>query len=183
MRPPSHLRQPMRLLNKQLRKTSPRQKLSLHRLPRLMPRLVAKNSTPCAVCHSVDEGGAARVGPNLFAVYGQPAGQRDGFAFSPALRDSGLTWDDQTLDAFIENPQTLVARNRMAYPGQRDAQKTRQYHRVYKDAAALSGLEPVRDSVKIGTALDCCLSRDRTGKPVSTFPDHALDVVARFFTV
>lgn len=82
-----------------------------------------KEFNACAVCHSVDEGGAARVGPNLFGVYGQPAGQRDGFAYSPALRDSGLTWDDETLDAFIENPQTLVSRNRMAYPGQRDAQK------------------------------------------------------------
>lgn len=77
----------------------------------------------CAVCHSVDEGGAARVGPNLFGVYGQPAGQRDGFAYSPALIESGLVWDDATLDAFIANPQKLVSRNRMAYAGQRDAQK------------------------------------------------------------
>jgi len=82
-----------------------------------------KDFNACAVCHSVDEGGAARVGPNLFGVYGQAAGQREGFAFSPAMRDSGLTWDDETLNAFIENPQGLVSRNRMAYPGQRDAQK------------------------------------------------------------
>ncbi len=77
----------------------------------------------CAVCHSAREGEAARVGPNLFGVYGQPAGQRDGFAYSRALIESGLVWDDATLDAFIENPQKLVSRNRMAYPGQRDAQK------------------------------------------------------------
>ena len=82
-----------------------------------------KDFNACAVCHSVDEGGAARVGPNLFGIYGEPAGQRDGFAYSQALRDSGLTWDDATLDAFMENPQALVRANRMAYAGQRDAEK------------------------------------------------------------
>ena len=82
-----------------------------------------KEFNACAVCHSVDEGGAARVGPNLFGIYGETAGQRDGFAYSPALRDSGLVWDDATLDAFIANPQGLVPKNRMAYPGQRDASK------------------------------------------------------------
>ena len=82
-----------------------------------------KDFNACAVCHSVREGDAARVGPNLFGIYGEAAGQREGFAYSPAMRDSGLTWDDETLDAFIENPRTLISGNRMAFPGQRDAAK------------------------------------------------------------
>lgn len=82
-----------------------------------------KDFNACAVCHSVGEGEAARVGPNLYGIYGQPAASRGGFAYSSALSEAGLTWDDETLDAFIANPGALVRGNRMAYAGQRDAQK------------------------------------------------------------
>ncbi len=101
--------------------------------PAAAPEAAAETASPvelgrkafnaCAVCHSVDEGGAARVGPNLYGVYGQPAASREGFAYSSALSSAGLTWDDETLDAFIANPGALVRGNRMAYAGQRDAEK------------------------------------------------------------
>ena len=77
----------------------------------------------CAVCHTVKEGDAHRVGPNLFGVVGHTAGTRDGFAYSKAMRESGIVWDDETLGSFIENPQMFLRGNRMAYAGQRDAEK------------------------------------------------------------
>lgn len=77
---------------------------------------------PCAVCHSVREGDNARVGPSLYGVYGREAGTLDGFAFSKAMTESGIAWNDETLDAFIENPQGFLRGNRMAFVGEKDAE-------------------------------------------------------------
>ncbi|WP_425408321.1 c-type cytochrome [Hyphococcus sp.] len=77
----------------------------------------------CAVCHTVNNGEAHRVGPNLFGIVGAEAGKQDGFAYSRAMAQSGVLWSDDNLDAFIENPQGFMRGNRMAYIGQRDAAK------------------------------------------------------------
>ncbi len=75
----------------------------------------------CAICHGMREGEASRVGPNLFGIYGRAAGALDDFAYSAALRDSDVIWDDASLDAFIENPRAFMPGNRMAYMGENDA--------------------------------------------------------------
>lgn len=77
----------------------------------------------CAACHVVQEGAPSRIGPNLYGVYGRRAGTGDGFAYSKALQNSEIVWDDETLNAFIENPQKYIRGNRMSYPGQPDAEK------------------------------------------------------------
>ncbi len=79
--------------------------------------------TECAVCHVVREGERSLVGPNLFGVYGRTAGSDPEFAYTDAMKNSGITWDDESLNAFLENPQALVRGNRMAYPGAKDAEK------------------------------------------------------------
>ena len=84
-------------------------------------------SASCAVCHSVkdpsDPGYSPLVGPSLFAVVGAPAGHVDNYSYSKAMRESGLTWDEATLEAFLENPQRTVPRTRMAYAGEPDPEK------------------------------------------------------------
>ena len=77
----------------------------------------------CAVCHTAKQGEGNRVGPNLFGIAGREAAQADGFAYSKALTESGLVWTDENLNAYIENPPAFLRGNRMAYAGQRDAQK------------------------------------------------------------
>ena len=77
----------------------------------------------CAVCHSVRAGEPARIGPNLFGVYGRAAGSDDGFAYSEAMRNAGIVWTDNNLDAFLENPQGFMRGNRMAFAGERNAEK------------------------------------------------------------
>ena len=57
----------------------------------------------CRTCHSIREGDH-RVGPSLHGIFGAKAGQRQGFQSSGAMKNSGLTWNEQTLDRFIENP-------------------------------------------------------------------------------
>jgi len=76
----------------------------------------------CAICHTADKGGEDKLGPNLWGVYGKKAGQGS-FAFSDALKSSGLTLDDATLNAWLENPRALVPGNRMSFPGLKDPAK------------------------------------------------------------
>lgn len=75
----------------------------------------------CAACHAVDPG-VNRVGPSLHGIYGRKAGAVEGFRYSPALANSGLVWNTETLDSFLENPRAFLRGNRMAYPGLRSEQ-------------------------------------------------------------
>jgi cytochrome c len=76
----------------------------------------------CKVCHSAERGNNG-IGPSLAGVYGTRAGQAKGFAFSTAMTGSGLTWDDATLDRFIEAPMKVVPGTRMTFPGIKDPAK------------------------------------------------------------
>lgn len=75
----------------------------------------------CASCHSAEKDGPRRSGPNLFGVVGKTAGTQPGFAYSKAMKDSGITWTPETLDAFLASPHKLVPGNRMGLPGINDA--------------------------------------------------------------
>lgn len=76
----------------------------------------------CKSCHAIAPG-KTLIGPSLAGVYGTGAGAVAGYAFSPALARSGLTWDDATLDKWLENPMKLVPGTAMTYAGQPDAAK------------------------------------------------------------
>ena len=56
-------------------------------------------------------------------VVGREAGSRDDFAYSTAMREAGVTWTEENLDQFLENPQQFIRGNRMAYAGERNADK------------------------------------------------------------
>jgi len=78
----------------------------------------AKILKRCAACHTVNQGGANKVGPNLWGVFGSTAGQREiGYKFSKAMKDSGIVWSEDTLSAYLENPKGFIPKNRMAFPG------------------------------------------------------------------
>ena len=70
----------------------------------------------CKACHSLEEG-KNKVGPSLYGVYGSAAGAVEGYKYSSALKDSGLTWDDATLDKYLEKPKDLIPKTKMAFPG------------------------------------------------------------------
>ncbi len=76
----------------------------------------------CVACHSV-EMGVTGLGPNLHGVVGRKAASLDKFYYSEALKASNLTWDEATLDKYIEKPMTLVPGNRMSFAGQADKAK------------------------------------------------------------
>lgn len=61
----------------------------------------------CRACHSA-EPGRNGVGPSLFGIVGTKAGDVPGYNFSPALKESGVTWDRQTLDTWLQGPMQMV---------------------------------------------------------------------------
>jgi cytochrome c len=71
----------------------------------------------CAACHKTDKGAPNGIGPNLFGVGGTKAGDVAGFAFSPAMKKSGLTWNKANLVKFIQAPQATVPGTRMPFAG------------------------------------------------------------------
>ena len=84
------------------------------------PEAGAKLFRQCKACHTVEPGGANRVGPNLYGVIDRPVASVDGFKYSSAMRDHGGNWDIERLDAFLEDPRKTVPRTRMSFRGLSD---------------------------------------------------------------
>lgn len=74
----------------------------------------------CMACHTPQKGGPNRVGPNLWDVYGSGIAEKESFTrYSPAFLEQkgSLIWDDEKLNAYLENPRTYIPKNRMAFVG------------------------------------------------------------------
>lgn len=70
----------------------------------------------CKVCHSLAEG-ENKIGPSLAAIVGRAAGTVADFAYSDAMKNSGLTWDEATLDQYLADPKGFLVGNKMAFAG------------------------------------------------------------------
>lgn len=72
----------------------------------------------CSECHNFDRGGAAMIGPNLYAIQGRPVASMADFNFSPALlAHKSQVWTVDTLSAWLKNPAAFAPGTRMAFDG------------------------------------------------------------------
>jgi cytochrome c len=69
-------------------------------------------TTHCSACHAT-EPGVNKIGPSLAGVVGRKSGSAPGFKYSPALKEANITWDEKTLDQFLQNPTGDVHGSRM----------------------------------------------------------------------
>lgn len=76
----------------------------------------------CKTCHVVDAG-VNRIGPSLAGIVGRAAGTVAGFNYTPANKNSGITWTEDKLFQYLEKPQRVVPGTKMAYAGLTDPQK------------------------------------------------------------
>jgi cytochrome c len=77
----------------------------------------------CAACHSL-EVNRSMTGPSLAELWQRRAGSLSSFPrFSPALKSSGMVWNDETLDTWLQDPQHIIPGNTMTFPGIKDAQQ------------------------------------------------------------
>ncbi len=73
----------------------------------------------CLTCHTFEEGGANKVGPNLWAIVNRPVASHEGFNYSDAMKAAGGEWTFDRLDAYLSDPKGYVPGNRMAFQGVR----------------------------------------------------------------
>ena len=72
----------------------------------------------CAACHTVNQGGANGIGPNLYATVGEGIGQgKGGFAFSDALKSKGGNWSFENLDHWLTSPREFAPGTKMTFAG------------------------------------------------------------------
>jgi cytochrome c len=77
----------------------------------------------CVACHSLKPE-QNMTGPSLAGIWGRKAGTLGSFdRYSPALKSSDIVWDENSLDAWLKSPQSLVPQNRMIFPGMSDARQ------------------------------------------------------------
>lgn len=75
----------------------------------------------CSACHTIEQGGANGIGPNLYEVMGATIGNHvPGYAYSPALMEKGGSWTWEDMDAWLKNPRGYADGTKMSFAGLSD---------------------------------------------------------------
>ncbi len=77
----------------------------------------AKLYSRCRACHTLEQGGQNKVGPNLWNIYGSKTASKEGFAYSKAMKAAGIIWDETTMDGYLKKPSTYMPGNKMTFIG------------------------------------------------------------------
>jgi len=76
-----------------------------------------KLAKKCTACHSFEEGGPAKVGPNLWNIVNASMARDGGFSYSGALAGKGGVWDYASLNGFLQKPKTWLSGTKMNFAG------------------------------------------------------------------
>ncbi len=82
-----------------------------------------KTFAQCRACHQVGPTAKNGVGPVLNGLFGRKAGTIEGYSYSPANKNSGLTWDEATFRDYIKDPRAKIPGTKMVYAGLKDEKR------------------------------------------------------------
>jgi cytochrome c len=140
----------------------------------------------CAACHTVNQGGANGIGPNLYATLGEGIAQgKAGFAFSDALKSVGGTWDFDKMNAWLTSPRKFAPGTKMTFAGLSNPQDranvllylNQQGSNLPLPAAPAAKAEPGKDQPATANAAEAAATNGaatadiaNTGTPASGAP-------------
>ena len=70
----------------------------------------------CVACHSLQEG-KNKIGPSLYNLLDRKAGSVKGYKYSKAMKNSGVVWDEESLDKFLTKPRKFIPKTKMSFRG------------------------------------------------------------------
>lgn len=77
----------------------------------------------CKACHQIGPSAKNAVGPELNGLIGRHSGSVEGYTYSPANKNSGITWDEATFREYIKDPKAKIPGTKMIFAGVKDEQK------------------------------------------------------------
>jgi cytochrome c len=82
-----------------------------------------KSFAKCRACHQIGETAKNGVGPNLNGLIGRHSGSVEGYNYSDANKNSGITWDEATFAEYIKDPKGKIPGTKMAFAGIKNEQE------------------------------------------------------------
>lgn len=79
--------------------------------------------TQCRACHQVGEKAKNVVGPTLNGLFGRKAGTVEGYSYSAANKNSGITWTEEVFAEYIKDPKAKIPGTKMIYAGLKDEKR------------------------------------------------------------
>jgi cytochrome c len=77
----------------------------------------------CRACHQLGESAKNLVGPQLNGLFSRHSGSAEGYNYSAANKNSGITWDEAVFAEYIKDPKAKIPGTKMIFAGIKNEQE------------------------------------------------------------